>query len=752
MRNDVHHDRVSCGADRFIMTWVVAIGIVGVCALNGVASDMSESPPADFPRYIVPGHEREMDSLRKFHWLHYAHYRDRGRPMATLWDEWMSGPSLWPAVAADGTARDIRRQWATTLSDRVLDADGYVATHQHASIAHQQGWPFPFWQQGGPGTWGWHFSLRGVPHNWDGSPAKTQEGWSVKGATDLGIEQQTWNINLSDSQATVAAPTLLILPDQSPFIQLRWRARGLRDAQPYLEWTTEGEPAYHPDRRFYFDPITEEQGIVFTMVPVFKSPHWKGRITHLRIGFGNRSRGATIGIQAIFTQYDTRHNVNNASFVRGCCHYFDWTGDLQFLRKNLGRMRLAMRYAMSELGGEEQRCIIAPFVGHDGRSGIELRADGTKIIHSGRGIGNDYWDILPMGYQDAYATIQYYDSLIDFARLETEVARHVSWNMPDGPLTLDPTRLRRHAQEVKDYAGRLFWNEETSRFMAGIDRDGKTHDYGYTFVNCEAVYYDFATPAQSESIMQWLEGRRVVATDTSQGEDIYRWRFGPRATTRRNIDWYGFYWYAPESLPWGGQVQDGGAVLGFSYHDLETRLKTRGANDAWQRLDEILAWFDETQAAGGYRAYYKDGKRGTTLQGGGTCGGLGLDHEFYESLLVPDIVLDGFLGFRPRADGFELRPQLPDTWPSLTVTRIHFRQLVLDIAVDRQSIAIEAHGDGATSLSVYLPRGTWQVAHEHSDGVVSKQRCRAVVHQGDAVPVVFDGQATVRFTRLPQSQ
>ena len=45
------------------------------------------------------------------------------------------------------------------LTARIIDSEGYVATHQHGSIAHQLGWPFPFWNQGRRGC-GWHFSLK----------------------------------------------------------------------------------------------------------------------------------------------------------------------------------------------------------------------------------------------------------------------------------------------------------------------------------------------------------------------------------------------------------------------------------------------------------------------------------------------------------------------------------------------------------------------------------------------------------------
>ena len=82
---------------------------------------------------------------------------------------------------------------------------------------------------------------------------------------------------------------------------------------------------------------------------------------------------------------------------------------------------------------------------------------------------------------------------------------------------------------------------------------------------------------------------------------------------------------------------------------------TAGPDDAARRLREICTWFDETQAAGGYRAYYSDPARGT-MQGGNVPGGLGLDKEFFESILVPQVMLYGFLGFRPTADGCEISP------------------------------------------------------------------------------------------------
>jgi hypothetical protein len=233
------------------------------------------------------------------------------------------------------------------------------------------------------------------------------------------------------------------------------------------------------------------------------------------------------------------------------------------------------------------------------------------------------------------------------------------------------------------------------------------HDYGFTFLNNEAIYYNFSTPQQAKSIRDWISGRRVVEGDTSIAADIYHWRFGTRSTTKRNTDYYVWSWSRPERIPWGFQVQDGGAVLGFSYHDLMSRLMVDGPDDAWQRLREILIWFDETQAAGGYRAFYQDPAHGT-MQGGNVAGGLGLDKEFFESILVPQIMLYGFLGFRPSADGFVIDPQLPGDWPGLTVTRIHLHRCVIDITVRNNTVKVKVSGQPQKPIIAKLPAG-WKL-------------------------------------------
>jgi hypothetical protein len=268
------------------------------------------------------------------------------------------------------------------------------------------------------------------------------------------------------------------------------------------------------------------------------------------------------------------------------------------------------------------------------------------------------------------------------ADLERAIAAHPAWEIPadGGPFAADD--LTALADAVREDFRRRFWSEGKGRFVGWIDGDGRGYDYGFTILNLEAIDAGLASPEQARSILDWLDGTREVDGDTSRGADIYHWRFGPRATTRRNIETYVWSWNRPESIPWGGQVQDGGAVLGFSYFDIMARLHVNGPDDAWRRLEEILAWFRDVQAEGGYRPYYATPGRGT-LQGGGPPGGLGLDQEFLESVLVPQVMLYGFLGFRPTPEGFEVNPRLPEDWPSLTILGIHLHDRVIDVTADQ---------------------------------------------------------------------
>jgi hypothetical protein len=538
---------------------------------------------------------------------------------------------------------------------------------------------------------GWHFSLVGDPYGAEhGAKLTTSiDGWQLDGVTSDGIDpNRGLNLTLTGPDATLTTPVVDLDTYIAPFLRMEWTAEGLPEgATPYLAWTTPEQTEFDEERRVTFAAPDDWPQLRYANIRMYDHPKWTGRFTGLRIGFDNPG-GARVTLKSLITAVDSRHPTNNSVFVQACCDYFNWTGDVNFLRQSLPRMRTALAFAMKEFDTKENGCVLVPWVGHCGRAGFLNLPNGEKKLFPGRGIGNNYWDLLPFGHKDCLSTIYFYAALREMVTLQEMLDRHPEWELPVPPAELSAVAMCRHGEEIRARAGQMFWNEETERFVACIDADGIKHDYGFTFLNLEAVYYRFATEAQSRKILDWVSGRRILEGDTSRGEDIYHWRFAPRATTRRNEEWYMWVWHRPEDIPWGWQVQDGGAVLGWSYHDLMARLAATGPDDAWNRLKEILDWFAEIQAEGGYRAYYAKPGRGS-LQGGGTPGGLGLDQEFMESVLVPQVMLYGFLGFRPTGEGFTIAPRLPADWPSLEVTGIHVQNHVIDV---------KAHRDGGMKI------------------------------------------------------
>ncbi len=617
------------------------------------------------PTFEVPGQEEEMRTLEAMRALHAV--RSPGYALCTLWDRWMPHAMLWQDEAS-------AKGYRGSLLHKRIDHEGYVAMQQHRGMAHGAGWPFPAWQQS-TGK-GFHFSTHHeawAVQIFKLQPLTDASGFAIGGAEVIGIDpEHGLRLKATEEVVTVATPPFRCGTVVAPFARIEWSALGLAaDRTPTVSWRYDGEPGWDESRSAPFPPRADLTRTDFAHVPLYRQRGYGGLLAGLRLRFP-AAKGAEIRIKSVITAVDTRHPITNASYLEGCADYFAWTGDAEFLRQNLARMRQALAWSLKEFQVRELGRVRVRWVGHDGRSGLARGPDGKTHPRIGLGVGNNYWDLLPFGGDDALATLYQWQAVRRMAEIESWVAARKEDALPAPPAGLGAEDLRKIADDIRDRGGKFFWDEARGRFIGWRDLTGASHDWGFTFLNEEAVSYGFATAPQARAIMDWIDGRRTVEGDTSQGADVFRWRFGPRATTRRNVEDYVWAWSRPDSIPWGGQVQDGGAVFGFSYYDLMARLRTNGPDDAWRRLKEINAWFRETQAEGGYRAYYAKPGRGT-MQGGGTAGGLGLDHEFFESALVPTFLVHGFLGLKAGPDGLRAEPRLPKGWPSLTVRRVRFR-------------------------------------------------------------------------------
>jgi len=673
--------RMNRSCQRFVVFAFIVLGITPMPGRRVAATD-APLGEAQRPRFTLSGRERAAEALNALHRLHAP---AACSPVA-LWDGWLPHATAWLGPEA-------RARYRAVLLGRRLDAEGCVAMDQHRGLAHGDGWPFPTWQQAGGA--GWHFSIDRDPWGVVAvglRPRRSWRDWEFEACEPLEIDPtRGLVVRLDGQRALITTPPFSCDTLVAPFVRVEWENPDGPPPELSLNWQLEGETDWSPQRviQVPLPETTASPGPVVANVRLHDLPGYDGRLARVRLVV-HGAAGSRLVLHSLFTAVDSRHSTTNALFVKGACEFFLWTRDLDFLRAIIARVRRATRYTLREFRVVEQRHVVVPWVGHDGRSGHVVEADGSRSIRPGIGIGSNYWDLLPFGGHDALATIELVEALGRVAEVERAIVAHPEWLVPSEEPPLASDDVESLVAAIREDFRERFWNTDTGRFVGWIDLEGRAYDYGFTFVNLQAIVAGLASPTQAESILDWLDGRRIVDGDTSQGADIYRWRFGPRSTTRRNVETYLWSWESPQSVPWGDQVQDGGAVLGFSYYDLLARLQVRGPDDAWRRLEAILDWFAEVQAEGGYRAWYRQPGRGT-LQAAGTPGGLGLDAEFLESVLVPQAVLDGFLGMRPTADGFTARPRLPQAITALSVVGIHLHDQVVDLAADGDGGITVAH-------------------------------------------------------------
>ncbi len=563
----------------------------------------------------------------------------------TDWREWNALCTAWVDTGAHhALGRDYNADLAHSLEQVEFDADGYVYTYPPTFPERNRiGWPFPDHRQSGGLLPAWTFA-GGERHGWHLTTGRTLPG-----------QAEGWALGAAGGEVEVASGPLAIPAGLMPFLALQfrcpaplagvcaWDGGHLSFTAPAGEAAARGGPV----------------GPTTLFLPLWRHLDREATLHALRLRFYLPADGG-LTLERVEPLFDTRHSTNNSHFVLAAARHALWGADRAFLVRNAERIRSALRFLQHDLGGDRLGLLELPWWGHDGLTGL------------GHGIGSNYWDLLPFGHREVYGTAYYLAALRAAAELEALLADHPGWGAGPGE---SARSLRAKARHVQATATAAFWDADRGRFIGTIDAEGTRHDHGFVFANLEALHLGLGGPPEAAAIYDWLDGRRLIAGDTAQGPDIYHWRFAPRATTRRNEDWYFWVWEG-RRVPWGQQVQDGGAVLYTSYHDVCNRLAFQGADPAFARLARILDWYEEVWRAGGYRPYYAAraaaGPEGGSLQGAGTAGGLGIDAEFVESTMVPLVLLYGFLGVRAGARGLTVSPRLPAALDWLGVRHLRY--------------------------------------------------------------------------------
>ena len=405
--------------------------------------------------------------------------------------------------------------------------------------------------------------------------------------------------------------------------------------------------------------------------------------------------------------HHVRHNENNAKYILAAWRYYCWQGGSAFLQELdstttksarpeqsdvsngctvLQKLRAAMDYQLTTLDGQSGLAIIT-----------DPACDGTVD-----GMPSDYWDNFRFGYKSAYTNIYFYASLLAMADLEASLGD-----------AKRATELMALSKRVQENYSKTFWDVKNGRFIGCVDRTGRTWDFGFTYLNLEAIAYGLASDQQAAQIFEWLDGKRIIADDKQKvgnrmtgatGAEIYALQWAPLATTRavESIKVDGKYWWwhlgnqitADNNASYGEHLENGGAIFYVSHYDMMARLRTYGPDNAWQRFEGIL------------NEFRKDELKRDPENNKGAAWKWGIIGEFPESGLVPATIALGFMGLNASPDALVVNPRLPQALPWMEVQHVHYRGATYSVRADKERIRIKALSQSTGSGKVICDHQT----------------------------------------------
>ena len=692
-----------------------------------------------------------------------------------FWQEWNSMSYYWHN-SRDGYDTDRIEGIRKILSNIPVDDYGYVwqetdAVRTNDSTVntgeHRMGWPFPT-----------SFNVSGST-SWDFNASSAEKPWTVEivknslaqNDENARILNNLFLTNVNDVESVVfCSPVAPTIAYYSPLLEIDLRmyssdCQNIDDIIVHYQTTKTGNSTWKQvsvkEKAFInyeFTPAYEH--LIF--LPMYAEEDWgatvdcKTYVTKLKVEI-KAKEGTEIsgrfGLNYVRSTFDTRHSNNNSIFISSLRNDFDYTGDLEYLKENITKARKAINFYMQMYDEDRHLNDQSYLVGHDSD-----KTGDDKSKRVAKSLANGYWDISYMTKYDFQSNMYFYKALKDLAYLETILT--VKGISVDKSLATVKTADRNYVYGESEYTHTSqtltsianavlaelrksindsdktgFWNEKTGRFVGGYSQsEQKWYDYGYVMWNLESIYYGVATDEQAKSIMEWINGDRVVDQDKygSQGKDIYYYEFAPRVNTYSSEEqndgsiFNGSY-ENPSCIYGETQVQNGGAIMYVSFFDLVSRVRTLGADNAFERLEEIKDWYgkiyeyyknsdnynknpdrfywdyyENSQWKGKY-VPLQNGVKGTKERSIGPNGVLGIDGEFLESFLMISAIPYGFFGLSASGGNtLIVNPSVPKGLKYWGMENLSFNGVKYDLTVFKNSARIDSVRGNSNGLKVKI--------------------------------------------------
>lgn len=345
---------------------------------------------------------------------------------------------------------------------------------------------------------------------------------------------------------------------------------------------------------------------------------------------------------------------------------------------------------------------------------------------------SNYWDNLPFGGSDGYSNALFYNALQSMSGI---------YRMLGGDYIAKAEELEALAVTVKEKFNEMYWSDETGRYIACIDSDGRRVDYGLTFHNFEILKYGLADADRAKSIFDWIDGDRIVEGDTQTGEAIMSYvdkftrpsinhseskemkklklRLAAVTNTLRidlpeNKESGTAWWHAPAAIDvWSNaayhhHLENGGYIFYPVFYELMARTQYEGAQSTTDRLMQIADVYE-------YNRLNSD--RGMWIEG--------LVGEFPESGLVPTTYMYSLMGVNASYDGLHVAPVFNDVYEYMGVKEIRYNGRSYDVRVNRDASCVITPADGTVDMTLnYTPErfsaAAYTVVTTYTDGTTTE--------------------------------
>jgi hypothetical protein len=264
-----------------------------------------------------------------------------------------------------------------------------------------------------------------------------------------------------------------------------------------------------------------------------------------------------------FTEHTDSHGkMTGYGWENGACNlialhaYLLVTGDWEFARKHQAIVERIVEYNLS-LDSDGDGILEALYHGN------HFRDEKTSL---------NWWDAFAFGHKDAYGNLVYYQAFRRIREVLDALGSRDCVDRIDAFLSL--FRANFHS---------VFYNEATGVYSGWISRDGKMHDYMFTFITAMAINEGLVGGAQAREMLIRLLG---ALDESGYGE----FRYGvPGPAVPVHPD---------DRSDWGpmadwGRYENGGFCGQTAYHFILALYRTNMREEADRILFNLLDTFEE---------------------------------------------------------------------------------------------------------------------------------------------------------------